>query len=1193
MGQSYGNRPGSFQIEHGACRFLPCSHRNCRKILRRAYEPQENFASTRWSRLPTELRLSARLLWFLNNTSTMNLAAQGSPLERLEPVVALPQEPQGDIFPLSFTQESLWLVEQIVPGTSTYNLVEAWRLQGRLEVTVLRTSLQTLVQRHETLRTKMTRVGDQPGQQILRSAEPDLSLVDLSGTPDREEQLRRHLMIEARSPFQLERGTLARFRLFRLGECDHVLLLNLHHIIADGWSFQLLMKELIEVYTVTLESGKLRLADLPIQYADWAAWQREIASGEAFQTQLDYWLGKLAAPLPETALPTDRKRLTTQTFRGETRFLTIPKATTEALKEFSRRQGATLFMTLLAAFKVLLARLTRQADILVGSPLAGRERVETENLIGLFVNTHALRTDLGGEPSFQEVLRRVRETVLGASQNQEVPAEKVLERLNPERALNRHPLFQVVFGLLNGGPEKIEFAGLKAERMDLDNGGSKFDWSLLLTETEQGLLARSEYSTDLFDGCTLARWGQYYQVLLADILARPEVPIAQLRIMADFERADLLARWNPAPAQSRPTRCVHQWVEEQVKKAPDAIAVTCEGQSLSYSELNRKANQLARYLQRCGVGPETPVALCLERSVQMVIGILAVLKAGGMYVPMDPCYPQDRLRFMLEDTGAPILLTQARLQEMFPRSNARLLCLDTEWEKVACESVENVDSAAGPQNAAYVIYTSGSTGAPKGVIVTHSNLVRLFEQTEPWFQFNSADVWTLFHSYTFDFSVWEIWGALLYGGRLVVVPFLVSRAPDEFYQLLANEQVTVLNQTPSAFRQLIWAEANSRRPRELRLRYVIFGGEALELQSLKPWFDRHDDKQPRLINMYGITETTVHVTYRQIQGHDLESGLGSVIGVPIPDLRLYLLGPALQPVPTGVTGELFVGGAGVARGYLNRPELTQERFISDPFSSEPQARLYRSGDLARFTAKGELEYLGRMDHQVKVRGFRVELGEIESVLNKHPAVRESVVLAQPDQCGMTRLVAYVVARGQLPDSPQLRLHLKQSLPEHMVPEVFVPLEKIPLTNNGKVDRHALPSPDTLANRHPSIAAPPQTDMEKLVAGTWCEVLGKGQVAVDENFFMSGGHSLGATQVMARLGAALNLELSVRLLFEAPTVATLAKSIEDAQRQSRDHAPIIPRRGEPAGDEWLTRIEQLTEQEIEQLLRQTEDKSLST
>jgi amino acid adenylation domain-containing protein len=848
-------------------------------------------------------------------------------------------------------------------------------------------------------------------------------------------------------------------------------------------------------------------------------------------------------------------------------------------------------MTLLAAFKVLLSRLTWQTDITVGSPMGGRDRMETEQLIGLFINTHALRTDLSGEPSFVELLGRVRETVLGAASNQEVPIEKLLERLNPERNLSRHPLFQTVFGLLNGLPETLQFAGVTARRIDLDNGGAKFDWSLLLTETADGLLARSEYATDLFEDSTLERWGHCYATLLREVVAHPDWPISRLRLLTEPEAARMIQQWNPAPTMSSSECCLHEWFERQVKRAPGATAVVCQGECLSYEELNRRANQLARHLNKSGVGAETPVALCLERSVGMIVALIGVLKAGGLYVPMDPACPKERLKFMLEDTRTPILLTQANLRHLLPQTSARVICLDAEWSTIEQESGADLGGIVRAENAAYVIYTSGSTGNPKGVVVTHRNVVRLFEQTQRWFDFSASDVWSMFHSYTFDFSVWEVWGALLYGGKLAIVPFLVSRAPDEFYQFLADYGVTVLNQTPSAFRQLIWAEANARHERKLNLRYVICGGEALELQGLKPWFERHGEEVPRIVNMYGITETTVHVTYRVIRQADLEAQMGSVIGGPIPDLRLYLLDTTLQPVPFGVIGELCVGGAGVARGYLNRPELTSQKFVPDPFSSEPGARLYRSGDLGRFSAGGELEYLGRMDDQVKIRGFRVELGEIESALNQHPALRESVVLAQRGSSGMPSLVAYVVPRRQLPPPEALREHLRRVLPDYMIPESYIPLERIPLTVNGKVDRRRLPSPDSAPKNSARPSALPQSSMEKLIAGNWCEILAKEQVGIEDNFFDLGGHSLSATQVMARLGAALNLELSVRLLFETPTIAGLARSIENAQQENPVRCGAIPRRSGTA-EELLGRLEQLTDAELDELLRQTENKTLS-
>jgi amino acid adenylation domain-containing protein len=1121
----------------------------------------------------------------------LNQATNTSKSEQFVPASrSLGEETGEDVFPLSFMQESLWLVEQMTPNTSTYNLAEAWRLSGSLDADRLRASLAAIAQRHETLRTVLVLRESRPVQQLLPQAGVDWRFIDLSHGPANESDLQRELEADARQRFNLK-GALARVSLFRLAVQEHILLLNLHHIISDGWSFRVLMQELMERYEAAIEGRPPRLPELPIQYADFAVWQREMAASCSFEAQLKYWEQRLKQPLPALELPLDHERPGAQSLQGRTQFFTLPKPLVDGLKEISRRAGVTLFMTLLAAFKVLLSRLTRQTDIVVGSPMAGRDRVETEHLIGLFINTHALRTDLSGEPSFLDLLRRVRETVLGATAHQEVPTEQVIQRLNPERDFSRHPLFQTVFGLLNGLSEHLQFAGLRARRIDIDNGGAKFDWSLLLSETADGLMARSEYASDLFDGSTVQQWGHCYETLLSDVVAHPDWPVSRLRILTDAEATQLIARWNLVSTRPSTARSLHEWFEEQVKKVPEATAVVCQGERLRYEELNRRANQLARQLQKLGVGPETPVALYLERSVQMVVALLGVLKAGGLYVPMDPACPKDRLRFMLEDTKAPVLLTQTKLSGQLPETSVRVICLDAEQDKIGQESGEDLHQAVAPENAAYVIYTSGSTGTPKGVVVTHHNVVRLFEQTQHWFGFNSDDVWPLFHSYAFDFSVWEIWGALLNGGRLVIIPYLVSRAADEFFELLVDEGVTVLNQTPSAFRQLIWAEANNRRQRGLKLRYVILGGEALELQSLRPWFERYGDEAPRIVNMFGITETTVHVTYRVIRKGDLESGVGSVIGVPIPDLRLYLLDSALQPVPTGVVGELCVGGAGVARGYLNRAELTSQKFVRDPFCSQSTGRLYRSGDLGRYTASGELEYLGRMDDQVKVRGFRVELGEIESVLNNHPALRESVVVAQRSASGSQRLVAYVVPRQELPSLEALPEHLRQTLPDYMVPELYIPLAKVPLTSNGKVDHRALPSANSAPNSESRPTVLPRTPMEKLIAQNWCEVLGKERVGIDDNFFRVGGHSLSATQVMARLGAALNLELSVRLLFESPTVAGLATAIAKAERQNPNSSGAIPRRTGSA-EELLGRLEQLTDAELDELLRQTEDKTLS-
>ncbi|HVV73495.1 MAG TPA: amino acid adenylation domain-containing protein, partial [Verrucomicrobiae bacterium] len=585
--------------------------------------------------------------------------------------------------------------------------------------------------------------------------------------------------------------------------------------------------------------------------------------------------------------------------------------------------------------------------------------------------------------------------------------------------------------------------------------------------------------------------------------------------------------------------CIHEVFERQANRSPNNVAVSCQGESLTYTELNARANQVAHRLRRLGVTPETPVALYLERSTQMVVAILGVLKAGGAYVPIDLAYPRERLEFMLADTAAPILLTQESLKGNVPSGNAITLSFGTEGTDFASESTENLPVAGTPESAAYVIYTSGSTGKPKGVVVTHHNVVRLLASTAPWYGFNERDVWPLFHSYAFDVSVWELWGALFHGGRLVVVPYLITRSPADFYALLAKERVTVLNQTPSAFRQLIWAEENADTRYPLDLRYVICAGEALELQSLKPWFARHGDQKPAVVNMYGITETTVHSTYRVIRQSDLVNGRGSVIGVPIPDLQLYLVDDDLRPGPAGVPGEICVGGAGVARGYLNRPDLTSRRFVADPFSDEPNARMYRSGDLAQINTEGEMEYLGRMDHQVKIRGFRVELGEIESALNRHPSIRESVVVAQAGNIGDKRLVAYLVAGPQPPTVTELREYLGQKVPDYMVPAVFMFLPALPLTTNGKVDRRALPHPD---GARPELAqgfVEPSSATERALARIWSQVLEVDRVGVNDNYFELGGDSIRSIQILSKAREE-GIQLKLEDIFSEPTISGLAR-----------------------------------------------------
>jgi amino acid adenylation domain-containing protein len=1059
----------------------------------------------------------------------------------------IPRRANANAYPLSAGQRRMWLLDQIEQGVH-YNENFNLRLKGAVDIAILERTLQEILRRHEAMRSSFPVTDGQPVQRIMPTEPIRLPAIDLRGITEleRQSEATRLAVEEARRPFDLATGPLWRFKLLMLAEDEVILLITAHHVATDGWSSGVFLTELRVLYEAFRAGKPSPLSDPLAQYADYAAWQIEWLNSEAAQQQLSYWTRHLTGAAPLLELPADRPRPSIQTFRGARHQLTLSKPLTAALRDLSRHQGVTLFMTLLSAFQALISRYTGTDDVVVGTPIANRTLPESEGLIGFFVNTLVLRSDLSGDPTFVDLLQRVRQTTLGGFQNQDLPFEELVDALRPQRTQSYTPLFQVVFVLQNLPRPKWELAQLSVSPFRIDSGIAKFDLTLFLFDRADGLTGWIEYATDLFDAARIERMAGHFLTMLEGIVSNPNEHLSRLPLLTEAERHQLLVDWNGTEVDHPANACIHELFEAQAHRTPEAVALTCEGVSLTYRELSQRANQLAHALRECGVGPEVIVGLYIERSMQLVIGLLGILKAGGAYLPIDLAYPKERVIYMLEDARAPVLLTQSKLAADLPVHQARVVCLeDAELSQFQSQPTFNPLSGATAENLAYVIYTSGTTGRPKGTLITHRNVARLFSATEQWYGFNEQDVWTLFHSCAFDFSVWEIWGALLYGGRLVVVPYMVTRSPEEFYKLLAEERVTMLNQTPSAFRQLIQAE-ESVGLKELALRYVVFGGEALEMQSLRPWFERHGDQKPRLVNMYGITETTVHVTYRPLSKEDLNSG--SVIGVPIPDLQIYILDAQRQPMPIGVPGEMYVSGAGLARGYLHRPELTAERFVPDHLTGRPGSRLYRTGDLARFLPGRDIEYLGRIDQQVKIRGFRIEPGEVENTLLQHPAVREAVVTVREDTPGDKRLVAYYTG----PDSGEqgeaaveaeaLRSHLARSLPEYMVPAAYVKLKALPLTPNGKVDRKALPAPGADAYSRRGYEAP-QGETETLLAALWAEVLKLDRVGRHDNFFELGGHSLMATQLVSRIRKHLGLDVPLRRLFERPSVAGFSEYIE--------------------------------------------------
>ena len=1062
------------------------------------------------------------------------------------PSVSLSREPQPPrlgqdvyVFRASFAQSRMWLLHQLEPTSPRYNISEAFRARGPLDVGALECVLAKLVQRHESLRTSFGSQEGQPVQVIATEVPIAFPVIDLTGLPPRqaEETARVRMAEEAHAPFDLAAPPLWRVQVLHLAEQDHLVQFTLHHLITDGWSMDVFYRELAAFYEAVAQETSPWLPPLPIQYADYAEFQREALQGEAREQQLAYWRGQLASAPALLQLPTDRPRPAEPTYRGASYSFAVPPSLRERLAALSQSEGVTLFMALEAAFAALLSRYTEQEDILVGTPVANRALPETEGLIGLFVNTLVLRCSLTGDPSFRTLLARVRRTCLDAYDHQDLPFEQVVEALQPERSLRHHALFQVMFVLQSAQLAGQRLAGVDLSPVDLPPGGAITDLLLEMTETPRGLGGQLTYSTDLFEEATVARLASHLLNLLDAAVSDPDRPIWQLALLSPSERELQVQVWNATGTDYPREACVHHLFEAQAERTPEGLAVIWGGEQLTYRELNRRASQLAHALQAIGVGPEVCVGVCLERSADLIVSQLAVLKAGGAYVPLDPAYPGPRLAYLLEDTGARVLLTCERSREDVPaRAGTRVVSLDSGWQDIARESGENPTSPATSESLCYVMYTSGSTGSPKGVCIPHRAVNRLVCCTN-YVAFAPGDRVAHASNACFDASTLEVWGPLLHGASIVILSHECVLSPHEFARTLREEGITIAFTTTALFNLM----AATLPSAFAGLRDLFFGGEAADPEAVRAVLAAGPPQ--RLFNVYGPTESTTFATTFEVR--DEPQGEQPIpIGRPIANTEVYLLDGHGQLVPIGAAGELYIGGDGLARGYLNRPDQTSERFVSHPFAQGPGARLYKTGDLARYLPDGTIVFLGRRDRQIKLRGFRIELEEIEAVLRQHPQVRESLVVARNEANGGPRLVAYVLPRKtSRGDGGDLRAFAAERLPHYMLPAAFVWLNAWPLSPVGKVDYRALPAPDWQRPALPGHQDPPRTEMERLLAALWCELLAVSHVGMNDDFFELGGHSLLAAQLTARLSAHLDRPLSVKLLFRHPTLARLAAELE--------------------------------------------------
>ncbi|MCL6753052.1 amino acid adenylation domain-containing protein [Nostoc sp. CCCryo 231-06] len=1067
-------------------------------------------------------------------------------------VDTIPKRQVSKTIPLSFSQQRLWFIDQLYHGSSFYNIPIAFHIEGQLNITVLQQSLNEILNRHEVWRTNFTLVNGEPVQEIVPQLNWDLPIINfehLSGK-DWKSEVKQLAVEEATKPFNLAKGLLVRATLVRLSEEEHVLLVTMHHIITDGWSCGVFLRELSTLYAAFSTNQPSPLPELPIQYADFTIWQRDRIQGEFLATQLNYWKQQLKGELPVLQLPADRPRPNVTTFTGAKQYFTFSTVLTNALRQLSQQTDTTLFMSLLAAFNILLYRYTDQEDILIGSPIANRNRAELEGMLGLFVNTLVLRNNLSGNPSFRELLHQVREVTLNAYAHQDLPFEMLVEELQPERDLSRNPLYEVMFVLQNTPTSVEEVSGLTLRTLDFDSGTAQLDIFLSLSESEEGLTGCLEYNTDIFDSTTITQFISNFETLLENIVANPEQHLSELSLLTASEQEQLLFKFNQTDADYPQDTSLHQLFEQQVELTSDSLALISESEELTYRQLNHRVNQLVHYLQKQGVKKDTLVALCLERDLDMVVGILAILKTGGAYIPLDPSYPVERLNFMLSDSQASLLISNQEILGKLSLSSGKIVCLDIQKDKIAQQSLENPINISSSDNLAYIIYTSGSTGTPKGVLGTHRGTVNGLHWLWKTYPFTEGEVCCQKTAISFVDSVWEIFAPLLQGIPTVIISNTTVIDPQLFIETLAHHKVTRIILVPSLLRLLL--DNYSHLAKKLsQLKLWISSGEALSVKLLKTFQELIPFA--KLINLYGSSEVSANATYYDTSF--LQEQANSVpIGRPIDNTQVYVLNRDLQPTRIGVVGELYIGGDGLAKGYLHRSELTEKRFINNPFI--PGNKLYKTGDLVRYIKDGSLEYLGRDDEQVKIRGFRVELGEVATVIAQHPDVQQSVVIASNDAQQNQRLIAYLVTDKQ-DIAAQLLPELQQKLPSYMLPSTFVILDKLPLTPNGKVDKLALKNNEITQYNSNKSFVNPRNFTELALAKLWENLLNTSPVGVIDNFFDLGGHSFLAVRLMAQIQDKFGHNLPLSTLFENPTIEKLATIVSQPFRQtSNSHLVAI-------------------------------------